>query len=1028
MLIELIIANDPLDTSTWENVETDDLLKYLIERFGKWPENGRLYHKSVDTSNDVTPSCEEDIKYLETLDGLFYVVLYPGEITTILYVLVAAVAVAAIAFKPKIPNVAQRNNNSSSPNNELSARSNSARPNARIPDIFGTVRSTPDLICVPYSSFEGNKEVEVSVMCIGRGPHEIHDCKDGTTSLNQIEGSSASIFAPNVNAAVAAPYFAIGPAITGPVLKIVRNDAINGQTLDYPNFKQAVGNNDIQFSIIFPGQGNIRSVLGLFGPFVMGDVVTITNATQRDPTVLHNILRSQIVDNTSFRIHLDTAILPTYMAAGDSINMIDAILQTIILTANGLARQDINVNGVYVIDTITLTNDTDGDWAVIKLVNAAAVNSNWLLYQPLITTVDSQITFDINDASIQFNLDGVYTVLGASAFDITLDNPAAVSPDWNNIPGNVSSMMSPTISLDTILWTGPFVMDQSDTTTLISNFAATNGLYYDDGDYIRALAVECSLEVTPIDENDNPIGPPTEYRVVVNGDNFSTDSKGATLRAVFPVAARTSVRAARITPKIDSRVPGTIVDEIKWKDMYSAAEINNPNFGNVTIIRSRTVGTTGALSLKERKLNLLVTRQIPLRISGTNTFTTNPQSTNRGSEIFCAVALDPKIGGRVVSELDIDNIYDTIAAADDYFGTQNCSEFCYTFDEDGMTYEDTASVIASALFCTAYRRGSIIRFKLERETPDSTLLFNHRNKVPGSEVRTFRFGPNNDNDGIAYSYVSPIDDAVITYYIPADRTAQKEKQIESIGIRNDQQAYIQAWRAYNKLFYQNTVSEFDATEESELMVIGDRILNADNTRPDTQDGEINGQLGLLVQTSQELKFETGATYTMFLQLFDGTVQGIPARKVTGDEKAAALQFPPQIPLVIEDRMYAKTVYTLVKDGSSRQSAFLVTDRASKDGSISTVTAINYDDRYYEHDKDFAPDPSGQWLETLGSLVLWLDGNNTNSIILSLGKVSQWNDRSEKLNNAFQSIPRLQPVIQSGVPIAPQSIQIVDELV
>ena len=45
------------------------------------------------------------------------------------------------------------------------------------------------------------------------------------------------------------------------------------------------------------------------------------------------------------------------------------------------------------------------------------------------------------------------------------------------------------------------------------------------------------------------------------------------------------------------------------------------------------------------------------------------------------------------------------------------------------------------------------------------MLFNHRNKVPQSEKRTYTFGIQKDYDGIKLEYTDPDDDERVNYYL-----------------------------------------------------------------------------------------------------------------------------------------------------------------------------------------------------------------------------------------------------------------------
>jgi hypothetical protein len=340
---------------------------------------------------------------------------------------------------------------------------------------------------------------------------------------------------------------------------------------------------------------------------------------------------------------------------------------------------------------------------------------------------------------------------------------------------------------------------------------------------------------------------------------------------------------------------------------------------------------------------------VPAWLGGTS-FTSELFASNDAADIFSAICLDPRIGNRSPSEVDFASIYAARDEAIAYFGAPEAFEFCYTFDSDNMSFEETASSIASAVFCQAYRRGNVIKFMFERQTDDSVLLFNHRNKIPKSETRTVTFGYGEDNDGVEYEWVSPIDDAVVTLSLPEDGSAVNPKKVESIGIRNGLQAHIQAWRYWNKLRYSNQTVEFEATQEANLLVLQERILNADNTRPNTQDGEIIEQDGLLLVTSRDVVTVPGVAYTVFLQLTDGSVQGIFVSSASN--RQIVLSEPPRLPLVTDHTNFCRTGFVLVAANSTRSDAFLVTMKEPIDNFSTKITAVNYSDKYWDNDKDY----------------------------------------------------------------------------
>ncbi len=84
-------------------------------------------------------------------------------------------------------------------------------------------------------------------------------------------------------------------------------------------------------------------------------------------------------------------------------------------------------------------------------------------------------------------------------------------------------------------------------------------------------------------------------------------------------------------------------------------------------------------------------------------------------------------------------------------------------------------MVASAAFCEVYRYGSVTRLKFEQPQENAVLLFNHRNKVPGTEKRTTRWDDKN-YDGLELEYTSDKDDARIKYSLYWDNATKSTKE------------------------------------------------------------------------------------------------------------------------------------------------------------------------------------------------------------------------------------------------------------
>lgn len=842
-MIKVVIARDVYAPDTWTTADVADLQAYLKSTFDTWPATARLYHEHIALDHDITPTDAAGVDRLATVEGTVFVLIYPAGLDPITIALIASaislVVSLAVVFLVKPPALPDTGAQPSS-NNELSARVNKPRVNGRVPDIFGTVTSTPDLIAPPYIFYENDIAVEHAIMAIGRGHFEVTNVRDGDTSILQISGASVAVYPPAVDIASGVPQLQIGDPIAEAPLMVTKSNSVNGQTLPPPNYERLAGT---EFYLLSPNKIQVR--------------------------------------NSAEAINFGD-----YFNAGESIVLTGAVFGA-------------------------------------------------------------------------DNFDGTFIVTSTGTNELVLSNPAAVNPTWSNLAmysmeSTESFTPRPTITIDGSLenYLGWFVLSQAANTGAIINFYAQGGLYSisaKGGQFAQNVTIK--IEYQQIDDNDNPIGAIFDQSITLMGSRISKDSIGKTVKIDLPFAGRARLRFLRT-----SRVPvneydgDQFITDVKLRDLYAFSPLQKTLFDDVTVVRSRSVATDGALSVKERKLNMLVTRKLPTFDAQTGQMTTTLNPTNSAADAIASVCLDTKIGRRTITEIDLAQIYATIADVSAYFGTPMAAEFCYTFDQPNQSFEEIVSTIAQAVFCEAYRQGNKIMLHFERQTDASVLLFNHRNKVPKSEKRTLNFGMMNDFDGVEYHWVDPKDDAKVVLKVPND-TINNPKKIESAGVRNERQAYFSAWRVWNKLKYQRESVEFEALRESDLLLRSDRILIADNTRTGTQDGEIVAQNGLIVTTSQPLVFESGKTYTIHLQLFDGSIDAIGCA-AGADEYSAIFARPPTLPLVLESDRYIKTLYVIAASNDPTAKPFLVVEKSNASRMTNMLKAINYDDRYYQNDTDY----------------------------------------------------------------------------
>lgn len=943
----------PVDPNE-EFVEVDnigDYLKLRLER-DSFPEHGRIYRGSIAFECDVTPFDEKSEARLNQLDGDFYVVIDAGYDPMVIAMLVVAAislifSVYTYMTMPK-PQVSA----AQSANNDLASRQNQARPGGRIPEIFGTVRAYPDLIAATYIYYnDDDKEIEVSLMVLGRGYYEIHDCREDTTDVHDIAGYKVSVYDPHTSI-LGDPIYQVGERFDDYPPMSMKSKSINGQTVEVPN-DQKIESDEIYFE--YPNLIKSRGQINFSEMFANRDNVGIYGAdfgvedVQWSGSVMFTADRRVVIE-THENINNPNDFQGVVLTGA-----LIAFTSTVPPTEEGgepTEKTDYrDVSGQYKVQGISKTTITSGFQYVITLANAMQVNSNWQYISSDKTAVAG---VQLNKNKNAININGSYQIASVSQTQIELNNPEQVNQDWFkllSLPRQSTIDQLRSIRLDRLdsVWVGWHNLVMPETEEVVFNFFFQNGLFYQDSKGgVWSEWLDVLIEYQYINDDNQPIGDIfTKTRKIIK------DSKspfGTTVRIDLDYPGSVRFRIARTTPTKNDKSQ----DLCKIKEVYATAKSKQDNYGDVTVVRLEAPGTDGALSFKEKKLNMLATRRLP--VNGTGALAT----TRDAGQALIYLALDDKNGRRTADEVDIQQINAEIQAVKAYFGSDKAAEFSYTIDDPNLSFEEIAGMISSAVFCEPYRFGSKLRLKFEKPQEIAVLLFNHRNKVPQSETRTISRQIDKDYDGIELEYTDPLDDARVKYHIYFDRAkkqafegegARNALTIKTSGIRTHEQAKTRAWREWNKLQYRRVTAQVEVLDESNLLARNDKIIVADNTRLKTQDGEVEAVLGLTLILSQEVDMPVNWSYKIFLQLPDGTVDMIPCRQ-TGFNQVT-LTRPPKIALVTGDDHYACTTYQIVSSVDDVNSMpMMMTELEPSSRMTNTMKCVNYDDRYYKEDHVF----------------------------------------------------------------------------
>ena len=921
------------------HIRTDKVLEAFLEVKKKHPQ-ARIYLQPACQQNDVTPTNKVDEASLQMLAKKhdFDIVCHAAGLTPVEWFMVAAavlsvgVSVYTYMNMPDVPIMDQK-----SSNNELSNRVNRERIKGRVPDPLGTGKLIPDLIAPPILYYkEDGIEIEECLMCLGRGEFEITDIKDGDTFGSTIDGFSTSIYAPGMSL-IGTPQIQIGEAFTEAPLVGKKSSAITGQTLKEPT--ESVIDTAIE-GTMYPQYPNRLYLVGggLDATFSVGESVVV-NADRI------GVADVQLSGSTNVEAN-------GVITIGSAVNIENPNNFKSIQIDTLLIQDDLNglldLAGQYAVSSILKS----GSFAYeIALINPVSVNPNWaLLTEDNLANSSTLLTNNSNSVDISGNYANITAV--TSNF-IELEIPVELQSEWNKLNGITVS--SATIELRKYIdnWLGWFYINSADIEKLIFNFYFPKGLFSVRTDGKNAeMHASYDIEYQELEGN-TPVGPVLQLDGYLLRQQQSTFGLSEGIDLPIPFAEGVRVRVRKTSQNTYAR--SAVYDEIKLKSVYACSYLKKLVYPDVTLIRSQTVATDGALSVKERQWNCIGTQKLYSYTSGERSLSKQP--TNDFADIVTHITLDPLIGRRELADLDVQGIYATSQEIKNYFGTPLAAHFNYTFDQGSQSFEEALAQIASCVGSNARREGSQIYFQFEKENPNSSILFNHRNKRPFSETRSEKYGVDRDHDGVEVTWIDPADGWVESIIRLPDEFITNPKKLELSGVTNKYQAHFLAHRAWNKIQYQREMVKFTAYGEADLVSLNDRIAVVDDTTPsvvtlgkDATSGDVIRWQGQNISTSQPVMLDPTKSYTIHLQHLNRSVETMLVTQGT-DEYSLILERLPVLPLVVKSDYdeYAKYSITLSTEKDSE--AFLITEKSHSGPFESEVTAINYDTRYYSNDKD-----------------------------------------------------------------------------
>ncbi|MCC2673285.1 MAG: hypothetical protein K0R58_232 [Ramlibacter sp.] len=928
--------------------ETDSLADWLLAQYeGKPSTPFAVYAGEPSRETDITGN----VPAIMAADAPKYVVLErPGEPASIGSMLASWMFSFAISdfFAPvqrPFENQAQE-----SSSNRLSDRQNRVRVMERVEDIFGTCQAIPSLMMPTYIKYDNHKPVEYGYYGISRGYGDVADVRDGDTLLEDITDARAAIYAPFTSPNSGAPQDTIGGAISDDVMTVRASSAVNGIVLKAPNQLQLEAGQHYEFFGPGPGKSGGRTPASsrdvIYQP--SAEVGQGMNARRPNFAAVCEPGQDLTID------HADVTIDRSQIA-GDLVA--DAATNSYSTAVTGFFRGVVDGSSVVVDGWTDAANN--GTFTVVSHTDESIVVSGGTLVDET-QGIFSEITF-----TLDINYSGVREIHEVGNGYVVLVGPAQFSPEDQPAVSEVAALgggIVADLEVDNGLndWTDWFTLPDTGRTEVWTNVLARYGMYRDDGAK-SAYSVSYQLQIEELTALGVPTGVVESVTGSISGIGTS-EERAETLEQTTAWTGPARIRMRR-TSDFDYDFTGAVVDEITWTHAYAVTPVDNNHFGNITTIHTVTRTNSSSASLRTRELSCIFSRRIPT-YNGTvfsGTFdadgaiaTGTIAASSKIVDILAAVTLDPKIGNRDASELDMAQLW-AVQQELDAWNTE-CGQFNYCFDNDSVSFEEAMNMIANAAFCIPFRQNGKIRLALDRPQSTSTALFTHRNKRPDPEAESITRSFHSEWDGVELIYLDPETLSPETIRLPLDGSAERPKRVNIPGIRSYEQAWLRANREYNQLLYQRVSIVTETTTDARALLPNDRLNIVDNTCFTSFDGEVVGQSGLTLTLSCDVEFEPGDPHSIILIDRNGTIESI-ACTAGAEPNQVVLAGTPTTTIVTTPTatLGIRTIFSFASDGAHEANAYLLRRIGVSDGKYMRLEAINYADEYYTADEAAIPD-------------------------------------------------------------------------
>lgn len=581
-----------------------------------------------------------------------------------------------------------------------------------------------------------------------------------------------------------------------------------------------------------------------------------------------------------------------------------------------------------------------------------SASPNFSLYFDIGDTVTIENCEVITQSVGLVQLTGSYVVDDVTDRTITLEDAATVDADWNSLDGTVSEsqtnddfLIRKDAGLEVPI--GPFDTGVEGDGVLV-DIKFPSGLKTD---------ATFRIEVLQIDEpGGDPLVPEQKVteNVAYSGSTFNELNR--TEKIAGPQFGYFRVTVTRTNDaSLDTNKP----DLAKWSRLASYRDFASKTFNNgETILKVSIPQTEQAVSPRENKVNLDVTRKTITYDTGTGQIVTTLSPTNGFAD--AVLHMYTQSFGQPSSQLDLDGLYEI----QERIGS-DLAAFAFSFDDISVSLGERLEAICNCARVRPFLDGDVWRFVRDELRTDKGSLITRMDIAP-EDIRDYSRSWNprlpSDVDSVKLEYVNPETNKKAYIFRSYDGLGNivsapgaRPYEVKLAGCQNETQAINRAEMEVRRILYERWSVSDTTVGVGSLYDIGDLIRYADTYRKDIFDGEILSINGLSATLSEFVDLEAGKNYEIVYS--DSLGQFVGPYSIVNDEsksKQVTLSTGDLSDAYVRDGSLGTAIqtgsrYIISELGESDPDQYIVSQKEPKSNGTVQITMRQYDPRTYEFD-------------------------------------------------------------------------------